>query len=76
MLTAKCLLRLAIVLAIATPSFAREWHITRFVSNITVTQDGGMEVREYLVVDFKGYRELCPGFLTRTGNDGDPVESL
>ena len=51
------------VLAFATPAFAREWHITRFVSNVTVAQDGTMTVREHLVVEFDGeyhgiYRDI------------------
>jgi uncharacterized membrane protein len=48
---------------LSTPAFAREWHITRFVSNITVAQDGTMEVREHIVVQFEGdyhglYRDI------------------
>ena len=51
------------ICCLSTPAFAREWHITRFVSNITVGQDGSMDVREYLVVDFRGeyhgiYRDI------------------
>jgi len=70
-------------LALATPAFAREWHVNSFVDNITVAQDGTMTVREHLVVDFEGvyhgiYRDIpieYPGphgsnytlFLTVTG---------
>ena len=51
------------ICCLSTPAFAREWHITRFVSNVTVGQDGSMDVREYLVVDFRGeyhgiYRDI------------------
>ncbi len=53
----------AILVALAVPAFAREWHITRFVSNITVQQDGVLEVREHLAVEFDGeyhgiYRDI------------------
>ena len=70
-------------LALAAPAFARDWHVTSFVDNITVAQDGSMTVREHLVVDFEGayhgiYRDIpieYPGphgsnyslFLTVTG---------
>ena len=55
---------LAVVLiALAIPGFAREWKISRFISNVTVAQDGTMAVREHLVVDFDGdyhgiYRDI------------------
>jgi len=54
---------LAIVLCLGTAAFAREWHLTRFVSNVTVAQDGTMQVREHLVVQFEGdyhgiYRDI------------------
>ena len=55
---------LAVVLiALAIPAFAREWKISRFISNVTVAQDGTMAVREHLVVDFDGdyhgiYRDI------------------
>ena len=39
---------------LSAPAFAREWHITRFVSNVSVAQDGTMQVREHLVVQFEG----------------------
>jgi uncharacterized membrane protein len=87
MLTAKCHFRiLATILlcaVLATPALARDWHVTSFVDNITVAQDGTMTVREHLVVDFDGvyhgiYRDIpieYPGphgsnyslFLTVTG---------
>ena len=57
-------IRWILVLVLASPpAFAREWHITRFVSNITVQQDGVMEVREHLAVEFDGeyhgiYRDI------------------
>ncbi len=69
--------------ALAFPAFARDWHITSFVDNVSVAQDGTMTVREHLVVDFEGayrgiYRDIpieYPGphgsnyslFLTVTG---------
>jgi uncharacterized membrane protein len=51
------------ICCLPTSALAREWHITRFVSNVTVGQDGGMDVREYLIIDFKGdyhgiYRDI------------------
>ncbi len=54
---------LSIILLLALPAFAREWHITHFTSNVTVAQDGTMSVREHLVVDFNGdfhgiYRDI------------------
>ncbi|MFZ0794427.1 MAG: DUF2207 domain-containing protein [Candidatus Korobacteraceae bacterium] len=64
MLSAKCCLRTAAVVALlAFPAFAREWHITSFVDDVTVAQDGTMTVREHLVVDFNGafhgiYRDI------------------
>src|SRR5579862_9220397 len=63
MLSAKCLLRLAVILLVTIPAFANESHITRLVINITVGQDGGMAVREYLIIEFKGnyhgiYRDI------------------
>jgi uncharacterized membrane protein len=69
--------------ALAIPALARDWHVTSFVDNITVAQDGTMTVHERLVVDFEGayrgiYRDIpieYPGphgsnyslFLTVTG---------
>ena len=64
MLNAKCYLRIAAVLALLTSAaFAREWHITRFYSNMQVSQDGTMNVSEHLVVQFEGeyhgiYRDI------------------
>jgi uncharacterized membrane protein len=55
---------LALLLTLtATPALARDWHITRFVSNIAVHQDGTMQVREHLEIDFNGtyhgiYRDI------------------
>ncbi len=50
-------------IALAVPAFARDWHITSFVDNVTVAQDGTMTVREHMVVDFEGafhgiYRDI------------------
>ena len=77
-----CILIL-IVAALAASAAARDWHITSFVDNMEVAQDGTMTVREHLVVDFEGeyhgiYRDIpieYPGphgsnyslFLTVTG---------
>ena len=77
-----CILIL-IVAALAASASARDWHITSFVDNMEVAQDGTMTVREHLVVDFEGeyhgiYRDIpieYPGphgsnyslFLTVTG---------
>jgi len=77
-----CILIL-IVPALAASAAARDWHITSFVDNMEVAQDGTMTVREHLVVDFEGeyhgiYRDIpieYPGphgsnyslFLTVTG---------
>src|SRR5215469_2183190 len=52
-----------LLLAQTLPAFAREWHISRFTSNVTVAQDGTMSVREHLVVQFDGdyhgiYRDI------------------
>ncbi len=64
MLNAKCQLRIvAVVALLALPAFAREWHITRFDSNLTVAQDGTMTVNEHLVMYFNGeyhgiYRDI------------------
>ena len=64
MLSAKCYLRIAAVVALLTTSaLAREWHITRFYSNMQVSQDGTMTVSEHLVVQFEGeyhgiYRDI------------------
>lgn len=64
MLSAKCCLRIvAVVALLSLPSFAREWHITRFDSEMTVSQDGTMIVREHLVMYFDGefhgiYRDI------------------
>ena len=85
MLTANRYLRTLLLLcvALATPAFAREWHITNFVSNIQVAPDGTTTVREHLEISFEGeyhgiYRDIpiqYPGphgsnytlFLTVTG---------
>ena len=74
---------LAVILALAAPALAREWHIARFTSNMMVQRDGTMTVREHLEVVFEGqyhgiYRDIpiqYPGphganytlFLTVTG---------
>jgi len=52
-----------ILLALATPAFAREWRITHFDSNMNVAQDGSMTVNEHIVVAFNGsfhgiYRDI------------------
>ena len=54
---------LATCLMLALPSFAREWHITRFNSNMQVSQDGTMTVEERVTVYFNGeyhgiYRDI------------------
>jgi uncharacterized membrane protein len=60
----KCFLRIvAAVALLATPALAREWHIGRFYSNITVAQDGVTTVREHIEVAFEGeyhgiYRDI------------------
>jgi len=56
-------LLLAVFLLLAAPVFARDWRITRFVSNLSVAQDGTMTVNEYLTVYFNGsfrgiYRDI------------------
>jgi uncharacterized membrane protein len=47
----------------AVPAFARDWRITNFVANMTVAPDGGVEVREHIVLYFEGtyhgiYRDI------------------
>ena len=91
--TAKHQLRLLILcLAVAVPALARDWHVTSFVDNVSVAQDGSMTVREHLVVDFEGayhgiYRDIpieYPGphgsnyslFLTVTGVTDGQGETL
>ncbi len=61
--TLKWPLVLCALAILSIPAFAREWHVTRFVSNISVAQDGTMQVREHLVVQFDGefhgiYRDI------------------
>jgi len=66
MLSAKCHLRtlaLALLLCLALPAFAREWHIARFDAQIAVAQDGVTTVTERIDVDFRGtfhgiYRDI------------------
>ena len=84
--SAKCQVRTvvcAIILLFALPTFAREWRITNFASNMEVAQDGTLTVREHLAIAFEGrfqgiYRDIpiqYPGphgsnytlFLTVTG---------
>jgi uncharacterized membrane protein len=93
MLSAKCCLRIAALVAVlAVPALAREWHVSSFVDNISVEQDGTMTVRERLMVDFEGayhgiYRDIpveYPGphgsnytlFLTVTSVTDGQGESL
>ena len=52
-----------LLLALATPAFAREWRITHFDSNINVAQDGSITVNEHIVIYFNGsfhgiYRDI------------------
>ena len=64
MFIAKCSLRIVAAVALLTvPAFAREWHITRFNSNMNVAQDGTMTVQEHLTMYFRGqyhgiYRDI------------------
>src|ERR1019366_2725785 len=67
MLTAKCQLRtLALIilcLSLAIPAFARDWHIARFDTQMSVAQDGVATVTERLDVVFEGefhgiYRDI------------------
>ncbi|HLI62834.1 MAG TPA: DUF2207 domain-containing protein [Terriglobales bacterium] len=75
MLNAKCQIRLlAIILLLAAPAFAREWHITNFDSSMTVAQDGTMSVREHLAVSFEGryhgiYRDIPIQYPGRYGSN-------
>jgi len=59
----RIVLLLTILLSVTLPGFAREWHITRFNSNMQVSQDGTMTISEHLTVDFNGvyhgiYRDI------------------
>ncbi len=87
MLTAKCRLRIlalaVLCLAFAMPAAARDWHIARYTTTMTVARDGTAQVLEHLEVVFDGeyhgiYRDIpiqYPGphgsnytlFLTVTG---------
>ena len=87
MLTAKCQLRTLILtvlcLALVIPAAARDWHIARYTTTMTVARDGTAQVLEHLEVVFDGeyhgiYRDIpiqYPGphgsnytlFLTVTG---------
>ncbi len=87
MLTAKCRLRTliltALCLALVIPAAARDWHIARYTTTMTVARDGTAQVLEHLEVVFDGeyhgiYRDIpiqYPGphgsnytlFLTVTG---------
>jgi len=64
MLSAKCFFRFVAVLALlSAPAFAREWRVARFVSDITIAQDGTMNVHEHLMIYFNGsfqgiYRDI------------------
>ncbi|MGC2111641.1 MAG: DUF2207 domain-containing protein [Candidatus Korobacteraceae bacterium] len=84
---AKCRFRsvtlLLLCFALAGPAFARDWHIARFLTSMTVAKDGTAQVLEHLEVVFNGeyqgiYRDIpieYPGprgsnytlFLTVTG---------
>jgi uncharacterized membrane protein len=87
MLKAKCQVKSVILLllglTLATPAFARDWHIARYLTSMTVARDGTAQVLEHLDVVFDGeyhgiYRDIpieYPGphgsnytlFLTVTG---------
>ena len=87
MLTAKCRLRTlaltVLCLALVIPTAARDWHIARYTTTMTVARDGTAQVLEHLEVVFDGeyhgiYRDIpiqYPGphgsnytlFLTVTG---------
>ncbi len=59
----RCTVLAILCLIVATPAFAREWHIQRFASNIVVAQDGTTTVDENLAVVFNGeyhgiYRDI------------------
>jgi len=67
MLTAKCQLRtlaLVVLCAVLTiPAFARDWHIARFDTQMSVAQDGVSTVTERIDVVFEGtfhgiYRDI------------------
>ena len=50
-------------LALTAPALARDWHIARFDTQMTVAQDGSAEVTERLDVVFEGeyhgiYRDI------------------
>ena len=85
--TAKCRIRdaalILLCLIMAVPAFARDWHIARYLTSMTVARDGTAQVLEHLEVVFDGeyhgiYRDIpieYPGphgsnytlFLTVTG---------
>ena len=66
MLTAKCRFRifaLVAVCALTTPAFARDWHIARYQTTMSVARDGTAQVAEHLDIVFNGeyhgiYRDI------------------
>ena len=66
MLTAKCRFRifaLIAVCALTTPAFARDWHIARYQTTMSVARDGTAQVAEHLDIVFNGeyhgiYRDI------------------
>ena len=66
MLTAKCRFRIFALIAIctlATPAFARDWHIARYQTTMSVARDGTAQVAEHLDLVFNGkyngiYRDI------------------
>ncbi len=67
MLTAKRRLRtlalIVLCLAFVLPAAARDWHIARYITTMTVARDGTAQVMEHLDVVFDGeyhgiYRDI------------------
>ena len=67
MLNAKCYFRtvalLALLALLVLPAFAREWRVTNFASNMTVSNYGDLAVTEHIVLYFDGqyhgiYRDI------------------
>jgi uncharacterized membrane protein len=64
MLNAKCYFRtVAVIALLALPAYSRDWRITNFDSNMTVSEDGSLSVTEHIVLYFDGsfhgiYRDI------------------
>ena len=73
MLSTKRLAFVALCLALTVPAFARDWHIARFDTQMTVAQDGVATVTERLDVVFEGvfhgiYRDIPIEYPGEHGN--------